>query len=291
MWKAKTQSLAVGSVLQNRGLAANPVCKRCGVLETELHVLLQCPFARKVWELVPSMFKPSLANTDSVASLLQQCRKMISLPPTGLGSTPLYPWVLWILWTNRNKFLFEDKVFSEQSTVLKILQDARAWQAAQTNVKTPSLPQCVVPDTSLPAANSYAWSLFSDAAWEASTGNCGMGWVLRDSDSSFAERSSSHRRFVPSALVAEALAVKAALSAALSSHVSSIQIHSDSKTLISLLKTRGKDVALKGVLYDISVLARSFTSISFIHVSRLANVEADLIAKAALLSISTSATL
>ncbi|RID71171.1 hypothetical protein BRARA_C03123 [Brassica rapa] len=156
-----------------------------------------------------------------------------------------------------------------------------------------NLPQCVVhrPPPSLPTANSYTWSLFSDAAWEASSGNCGMGWVLRDTDNSFAERSSSHWCFVPSALVAEALAVKAVMSAALSSHVSSIQIHSDSKNLISLLKTQGQDMVLKGVLYDISVLARSFIPISFIHVLRLANVEADLIAKTALLSISSPATL
>ena len=67
---------------------------------------------------------------------------MVSLPPSGLGATPIYPWILWILWTNKNKLLFEDKFFSEDATVLKALQDARAWKAAQIVVEKSSLPMC-----------------------------------------------------------------------------------------------------------------------------------------------------
>lgn len=183
------------------------------------------------------------------------------------------------------------ELFLSRTRSLKALQDARAWKAAQSVDKKPSLPQCVVHQAYVPPTNSYTWCSYSDAAWNASTGDCGLGWLLRDTDDSVAERSSSYRRFVPSALVAEALAVKAALSAAISSHVSSIRVYSDSKTLISLLKSQGKDVVLKGVLHDISVLARSFSSIQFMFVSRLANVEADLLAKAALSPIVSVETL
>ena len=49
------------------------------------------------------------------------------------------------------------------------------------------------------------------------------------------------------------------------------------------------DIVLKGVLHDIAILARSFTSISFVYIPRLANVQADSLAKAALSSISASA--
>lgn len=197
-------------------------------------------------------------------------------------------------------FKINDRSFSEQETILKILQDARAWRAAQISVEKPSLPQCVVHNTSspsaslfslLPADNSYTWTSFSDAAWDASTGNGGLGWLLRDATYSISESSSSYRHFVPSALVAEALAVKAVISAAISSHVDSLRVCSDSKILVNLLKTHGQDVTLKGVLHDIRLLARSFSVISFIHVPCLANVEADLIAKAALLSLSSSASL
>ena len=89
--------------------------------------------------------------------------------------------------------------------------------------------------------------------------------------------------------MAEALAVKAAVTAAVSSHVSSLTVNFDSKNLILLLKTQGQDVALRGVLHDIHVLCRSFVSISFKFIPRLANVQADSLAKAALLSLSFAA--
>ncbi|KAH0855849.1 hypothetical protein HID58_084110 [Brassica napus] len=104
------------------------------------------------------------------------------------------------------------------------LEDERVWLpnasgAAQTHVEKPSLPHSVVPSLPVQSANSYTWSSFSDAAWDSSSGNCGLGWQLRDSTDSCTEQGSSHRRFVPSALVAEALAVKAALTAATSSQL------------------------------------------------------------------------
>lgn len=76
-----------------------------------------------------------------------------------------------------------------------------------------------------------------------------MGALLCDTNNSIIESSSSHRRFYPSALVAEALAVKAALETAASCYVSCISVFSDSKNLISLLKNQGNDVVLKGVLH------------------------------------------
>ena len=88
---------------------------------------------------------------------------------------------------------------------------------------------------------------------EFNTGDCGLGWYLRDSTGNVAEKSSSHRRFVPSALVAETLAVKAAVKAAISSHVSNLNVFSDSNALILLLKSQTQDIVLKGVLHDISI--------------------------------------
>ncbi|KAG5396712.1 hypothetical protein IGI04_018526 [Brassica rapa subsp. trilocularis] len=154
-----------------------------------------------------------------------------------------------------------------------------------TQLNQVSLPHSVVPSHNIPVANSFTWSSFSDAAWDSSTGNCGLGWQLRDATKTVAESSSSHRRFVPSALVAEALAVKAAMIAALSSHVSSLHVYSDSKALITLLKSQDDDVVLKGVLHDIRILALSFESILYCFIPRLANCDADSLAKSALFSL------
>ncbi|XP_018461258.1 uncharacterized protein LOC130507194 [Raphanus sativus] len=284
LWKANSKALPVGSLIESRGISVSPECKRCGARETELHVLLQCPFAERVWELTPCLHKPTITGITSVSALLQHCCKLISLPPVGLGSTPLYPWLLWVLWTNRNKLVFDNKYYSEESTVLKAIQDARAWQAAQACLAKPILPQRVVHSPVVPCSNSYTWSVFSDAAWNSSTGQCGLGWRLCDATGRCSENSSSHRRDVPSALVAEALAVKAAVDAAATSFVRCLKVFSDSKALILLLNSQAQDVVLKGVLHDIRVLARSFESISFNFIPRLDNVAADALAKSALYS-------
>ncbi|KAL0737051.1 hypothetical protein Bca4012_013261 [Brassica carinata] len=183
---------------------------------------------------------------------------------------------------NWNQFVFENnqnRLFSEELTVLKAIRDAKAWQTAQTFVSKPSIPQYVVGSPFAPATNSFTWSTFSDAAWDQETGNCGLGWQLRDSENSIAESSSSHRRFVPSALVAEVLAVKATVASAVSHHVSNLIVNSDSKNLVLLLKTQGQDMNLRGVLHDIYVLSRSLTSISYHFVPRLANVQQILLLK------------
>ncbi|KAG2320946.1 hypothetical protein Bca52824_014159 [Brassica carinata] len=129
------------------------------------------------------------------------------------------------------------------------------------------------------------------AVWDPITGNCGLGWQLRDANNLIAENSSSHRRSVPSALVAEALAVKATLFAAASSHVRSLTMYSDSKKLVALLKNQGQDVALQGVLHDIRLLARSLDSISFHFIPCLSNIDADTLAKTALFYLPASTTI
>ncbi|KAH0917573.1 hypothetical protein HID58_025233 [Brassica napus] len=51
-----------------------------------------------------------------------------------------------------------------------------------------------------------AWSVHTDAAWNSTSGNCGMGWHFKDTLATPAGTYSSTRRSVSSALVAEALA-------------------------------------------------------------------------------------
>ncbi|KAL0712276.1 hypothetical protein Bca4012_019254 [Brassica carinata] len=50
--------------------------------------------------------------------------------PLDRGNVPIFPWVLWTLWTNRKKLMFEDKEFTVEESILKVLQDARAWKGA-----------------------------------------------------------------------------------------------------------------------------------------------------------------
>lgn len=84
------------------------------------------------------------------------------------------------------------------------------------------------------------------------------------------------------ALVAEAIALKAALSDPVSFGLTDVICFSDSKSLIDLLTGRKYVIALQGLFHDLGVLSNSFTSISFKFIPRVFNDEADRLAKNAL---------
>lgn len=219
---------------------------------------------------------------------------MQNLPPVGL-SVPLYPWILWVLWTSRNQLCFEDKSFSESEVLTKAIKTAREWQDANTSTNTPSdsLKDCQsktdrthTPD--VPQVNNNIFSCYSDAAWNNSTCAGGLGWICLKPDGTTLDQGSASIEVVASVLIAEALALKAAMEAAISHEVKDLICFSDSKSLISLITGNKSVIELQGILHDICVLSHSLTSISFKFINRTCNVAADQLAKDALFSLQNS---
>ncbi|KAH0917249.1 hypothetical protein HID58_024909 [Brassica napus] len=134
----------------------------------------------------------------------ERCTRMTNLPPVGLSS-PLYPWIMWVLWTSRNKFLFEDKSFSEAEIILKAVMLAKEWQAAQPcpGKNSASSKDSITPAQAAQAAQSHqvpqvppnALVCFSDAAWISSSGDSGLGWIAKDSKGTIQFQGSSSRQF------------------------------------------------------------------------------------------------
>lgn len=120
--------------MAQRGIQVKGKCKRCGEPETLLHVMFSCTTACKVWDLVPAVNKPLSSSCHTVEDLLLDCTRMVNLPPPGL-TTPLYPWILWVLWTSRNQLLFEDKSFLESEMLAKAIKSAKEWQFSLPNRK------------------------------------------------------------------------------------------------------------------------------------------------------------
>lgn len=126
IWRALNNALPVAELLIHRGMEVNPACKVCGELETINHVFLSCPFAKCVWEQAP-ILPTSLCLTPptSLQLLLPEVPKTINLPPSGLTCSPLSPWILWNLWTARNRRVFEDKIYTPEETLSKAIRDAK----------------------------------------------------------------------------------------------------------------------------------------------------------------------
>ncbi|KAL1214031.1 hypothetical protein V5N11_007392 [Cardamine amara subsp. amara] len=86
-------------------------------------------------------------------------------------------------------------------------------------------------------------------------------------------------QFVLSPLMAEALAIKAALSHALELGISSLCLRSDAQDLVRAISSREYIKELFGILFYIHSLASNFSSLAFVFVPRLSNVAVDDLAK------------
>ncbi|EOA27690.1 hypothetical protein CARUB_v10023843mg, partial [Capsella rubella] len=267
------------------GLIAEVACKRCGELEDAIHVLVNCSYAKQVWELSPLVKPPVTSMIHSMHDLLIEAKEMITLPPIGLGITPLFPWVFWFLWKARNRLVFERKETAASETCVKALSEARSWHLANLgqSSRTPSSRRSQV---SKP--HKDAFSCFTDASWQQSSHSCGLVWIIKSPSATVCLQGTASRPFVSSALVAEALALKAGIQEALAMGVSRLACFSDCLVLVQLLNSGGHVNEIDGVLEDIHNALGSFLSFSFHFIPRAENSQADALAKSALNSCTSS---
>lgn len=284
LWRVAKKAIPVSANLETRGLPAFP-CKRCGGIEDDLHTFLLCPFAQEVWTLAPISLQPQVL-IPSFHHLLKICPQSTCLPPVGL-IYPLWPWILWRLWKARNLLVFENRQVTAQEVITMAVQDAKEWQSAQ-DVGASSARNLSAGPPAPPSFENEKLVCYVDAAWDASTRNCGFAGIFKGSEQGKIQSFKDSRRYVESALIAEALAIRKAVLEAFMSNVDSLLVLSDSQTLVKLLKTKGSRTELSNILTDIYYFGSRLKACSFYHISRLCNVEADSVAKSVFVSLNSS---
>ncbi|XP_013583484.1 PREDICTED: uncharacterized protein LOC106292444 [Brassica oleracea var. oleracea] len=183
----------------------------------------------------------------------------------------------------RNKLCFEDGTFSAIEIVTKSICDAREWQETLQLVPVAGLTTTISSRQAPTPQVPIDATCHVDAAWDATSGTCGLGGLFSGSHpASRLPQISESRTLVSSALMAEALAVRLAVMNAAFSNIKSLMILSDSLSLIKLLKGNESRPALFGILFDIYHFSSYFDVLSFCFIPRLQNFEADLVAKLAL---------
>ncbi|WZY79810.1 hypothetical protein YC2023_026194 [Brassica napus] len=193
-----------------------------------------------------------------------------------MGICPLAPWILWSIWSARNQKIFQKRSFSGQETVTKAIVDAKEWLEAQTVALTSQHkkhPQ---------VRDGFEVICRSDAAWKQEHKAAGLAWSFYQNQN---ERISSHNQsttFVISSLVAEGLAIRAAMEHAISLQMRSVLFESDSLQLVTVIAEGSSFSNLHGIISDIYRLSDCFDSVSSRFCCRECLIFEDSVAKKAL---------
>lgn len=96
-----------------------------------------------------------------------------------------------------------------------------------------------------------------------------------------------HRpKTVTSPLIAEALALRSGIITAVDMGISDLQMLSDNLKLVRVINNGMQNSEIYGIVKDIQQISSAFVDITFSHVFRSLNGEADTLAKATLISSS-----
>lgn len=272
LWKTFKGALSVGTNLAARNIPVDPRCKRCGEPESSYHLLFQCSYTHQVWSLAPYMRSVEASGLLDLEQEWRNTCNITTLPPVGIPSLQLTPWIFWHLWIARNNLVFNNKPATPQETLTKAMVAAREWATNQVKESktSRSLPR--------PEENAERIALLqTDAAWNSDTLNARLGWVVKMEGAT--STAVSFSTFVGSPLVAEGMTVCVALQQCKDAGISRLRCESDSAQLIKALTSMSMNMEIYGVVADIRSLALFFDVISFHWIPREKNRETDLVAK------------
>lgn len=94
MWKVVQGAISLGENLAKRGIITGTNCPHCGEEETATHLFLHCQFSYRVWSLIPLKAPQNSLLIQDVKEGLKLSKNWITLPPTGVRSGNVFPWVL-----------------------------------------------------------------------------------------------------------------------------------------------------------------------------------------------------
>jgi len=244
------------------------MCKQSG--ESLYHLFMECVYARRTWAGACGMDNITLQwSGDSMESALQfwitdgRSEKYLALPLI----------ITWGIWCARNRYIFDDKWTEPEMVAAHCLGTLQHFPQSTKAKPKRNLGQLVV-DKSIP------WAFFDGAA-QGNPQSCGGGGIIFWND---------HRFLVSRAGLgegtnnyAELMALKLILLLAVEKHIKRINIMGDSRIIISWANKSAAChiMRLRPILDEILLLVSRFDNITFTHIYREQNTQADLLSKEA----------
>ena len=276
VWKVLKGAIPVGERLMERHIDVDPKCKRCESSESIIHLLFQCQFARKVWQHAPLLIEMDCSGILDLVAVWPLLCNQKTLPPAGIVSGSLVPWVMWAMWKARNRFVFEGFSSFPEDTLLSAIRLAREWSLkGKPEISGPFKNRKM----SKPVPHGTT-VVRTDAAWCATSKRAGLGWIIL---APFQKKTFQQQtEFVSSPLMAEGLALREAVLTCRRMELRNLRFESDSIQLIKCISSCEVLSELHSVVSDILELSCCFDSFSFEWIPREKNMEADGVAKGAL---------
>ncbi|KAM1255800.1 hypothetical protein ACFX2G_030595 [Malus domestica] len=288
IWRCCRNALAVRRNLQRRHMKVDNVCGVCNSPdETENHLFFRCNFSHLFWFCSPLHLNSlQLEGVD----FLDSWGKFHKCVKDRVNANEIYQefaFGLWRLWKNKNAVVFQG-MHRQPLEVLDLWRkNIKEFREASANVDG-IVEAKVDGNHSATVRNIPHWQrpkygtikINTDAAWCKKTHRAGVGWVGRDFAGVLQAAGGSGTMLCQSAAVAEAIAIRTALSACINHRFNHVIVESDALMIIQMIRKKvSADCNLDCVLGDIEILTRKLTSVTFAFVPRESNQAAHLVAK------------
>ncbi|GMJ10691.1 hypothetical protein like AT4G29090 [Hibiscus trionum] len=260
VWRFVMNFVPTKGNLYTKSITTNPYCQNCQlVVEDNAHVIRDCVLATSCWHALNFSW-PLQYYTVSFYEWL-----VTNNPKQRVAEAFV---LIWALWTARNKQYHERVKLSTYDIVTFVRSYCAEWLLANASLQT-SLPsqstQWLAPPHALMKVNV-------DASFSSSERRAITAVVIRNHEGLVIRAARRVCQAIPSAFTAEAWAVLHGLIIALDIGCTSIQIESDSLTVLKNLRSNVTDRSEIGNLtWDIKSKARSLRFCEFLFTPRTGN--------------------
>ncbi|XP_010495244.1 PREDICTED: uncharacterized protein LOC104772312 [Camelina sativa] len=286
LWRMSFRTLATGDELERRHISTNPFCKRCvHVVETTEHLFFTCPNAMQIWRCsnipIRSLLNPNEHLEDKLKAILEFYKQRSHYDRLSL----LPFWILWKIWTSRNKLIFQKINHTWQRLLREAKQETDEWLAI---IPPPSRVNPQVPCSTISSKRNssnwqkppYGWVKCNyDGSFLDEDRQATSGWIVRDDQGHFKEAGQVTGAKVKSAFEAECQSLIFAMQQTWRNGYTNVIFEGDCQSLVTAINNSSLCFDIYNWIQEIKGWATRFNNVVFRWTSRQSNHLADQLAK------------
>ena len=262
LWRAVSGALAVAERLNSRGLNVDPSCRLCqDGPETINHVLFQCSVASLVWSDVGTPL-PAASSQRSLEENISSVFDLIEDKSKPQNIVRAIPWVMWLIWKNRNAILYAETQDSMVILLRDMMQEVDQWfllnnipsrdtEEGQSILNT---ARWSPPEHGIIKCNVHA-------NWRDAHLHSGIAWIARDQNGNVMYHARDALVHAPNRMVAELRCIIWTMTSLVDIGVTNVIITSDYNEVLEAIKAPLQWPRLRGLLQQVIKLKEKFTMV------------------------------